>query len=394
MSERKKILYIITKSNFGGAQRYVYDLATAMAHAGHDVAVAFGGTGARGAATGGLETRLAQVGIRTFVVKYFMRDIAYVDDIRAFFELIRLIRAERPHVLHVTSSKAGGLGALAGRIMRVPRIVFTSHGLVYDESWRPLRQRALLWLLTWGTMLCAHDTIQISRATYERARRMPFLARRVHLVYNGIPEPVFEEKSHARRELDATHDARRLLIGTIAELHPNKNLMLLVDACAALIRTVPDMHLWLIGSGEARGALVARAHEHGIEGHVHFPGYLENAARLLPALDIFVLPSAKEGLPYVLLEAGYAGLPVIASDISGNNDIVEHGVSGLLVPQNVRSLTDALMMLTNDAALRTSYGEALRTRVQNTFSVARMVADTLALYASSNPTISRSRSSR
>lgn len=389
-----KVLFVITKSNYGGAQRYVYDLATAMARTGDDVAVAFGGTGKRGAKTGTLEAKLEEAGIRTIRVRHFMRDVSFVGDLRALGELIRIIRTERPEVLHVTSSKAGGLGALAGRILRVPRIIFTSHGLVYDESWRPLWQRALLWVFTWCTMLCAHDTIQISRATYERARRMPFLERRIHLIYNGIPEPMFEERVLARRELGTAQTIRGVWVGTIAELHPNKNLMLLVDACAALIRTVPDVHLWLIGNGEARGALIARAHELRIEERVHFPGYIENAARLLPALDVFVLPSAKEGLPYVLLEAGYAGLPVVASDINGNNDIVEHGVSGLLVPQNVRSLTDALMMLVNDVPLRTSYGAALRLRVRSTFSCARMVADTLALYASSNPTISRSRSSR
>lgn len=390
-----KVLYIITKSNYGGAQRYVCDLATTFSgDPAYAVAVAFGGTGARGATTGDLETRLTEAGIRTIRITHFMRDVSVSEDVRAFFELVRLIRAERPDVIHVTSSKAGALGALAGRITRVPRIIFTSHGLVFDESWRPAWQRALLYVGTWCTMMLAHATIQISIATHARAQHMPFLKSRVHLVYNGIPTPAFTSKATARSTLIQDRVPDGVWIGTIAELHPNKNLTMLVDAVALLVREGLDVHAWLIGDGEERTALEVRVRTLGLEHRVHCTGYIPDASRLLPAFDIFALPSAKEGLPYVLLEAGHASLPVVASNISGNNDIVEHEKSGLLVPNDVERLADALGTLVRNQTTREQYGTALKLRVTKLFSLTQMHDATSALYTSSNPTSSRSRSSR
>lgn len=374
-----KVLYVITKSNFGGAQRYVYDCALA-ASKNYDVAVAFGGTGARGASPGLLEDRLARAGIRTVRITHFMRNVSLYDDIRAFFELVRIVRTERPHILHVTSSKAGGLGALAGRVVGVPRIVFTSHGLVYDESWRPFWQRALLYLFTWCTMLLAHVSIYISKETYERARRMPFMRNRVYLIYNGIMRPEFLTRDDARRTLAGDSASRTVWIGTIAELHPNKNLALLIDAVGILRARGVTVETWLIGDGEERAHLEEHAHALGVAPAVHCTGYIEHAARLLSAFDIFVLPSKKEGLPYVLLEAGMAHLAVVGSNISGINEIIENGVSGELILHDSTALADVLERLVKEPGTCAAYGTALARRVEERFSITRMYDDTRRLY--------------
>src|SRR3989339_303916 len=138
----KKVLFIITKSNFGGAQRYVYDIATHLDKERFVPVVALGGTGEKHAPQGILQHLLEEKNIRIHSVKHFMRNMSFIQDVSAFFELLRILKKERPDVLHVTSSKAGGLGALAGRVAQVPTIIFTSHGLAYDEAWRPLLQRA------------------------------------------------------------------------------------------------------------------------------------------------------------------------------------------------------------------------------------------------------------
>jgi glycosyltransferase involved in cell wall biosynthesis len=391
----KKILYIITKSNFGGAQRYVYDLATSLPKDAYAVTVAFGGTGLRSADTGALEEKCSEAGIRTIRIEHFMRDVSLSEDVRAFFELWSLIRTEHPDVLHVTSSKAGALGAFAGRLLRVPVIVFTSHGLAFDESWRPRWQRMLIWLATWWTMLCATATIQISHATFERARRMPFLKKKVHCVYNGIDTPDFLTQDEARTMLHARQASENALqgmwIGSIAELHPNKNLTSLVQAVADLKNQGVDAILWLIGDGEERGALATLCEKLHVTDRVFCTGYIEHAARILPAFDVFTLPSKKEGLPYVLLEAGLAGCAVVASNIHGNDDIVEHELSGLLVDtEQPRQMVEALRRLAEDATERERYGTALKKRVQERFSIERMRTETCALYApSSNPSISR-----
>src|SRR3989338_454048 len=118
-----RILYVITKANWGGAQRYVYDLATAAKEAGHEVAVAVGGTGI-------LTKRLQEASIRTIELPLRQRRTFLLDlfTFGSLFSLIRVFRAERPDVVHLNSAKAGGLGGLAARLAGVPRIIFTAHG--------------------------------------------------------------------------------------------------------------------------------------------------------------------------------------------------------------------------------------------------------------------------
>jgi len=378
------VLFIITKSNYGGAQRYVHDLACNLNRDKYEVAVAFGGTGTKGAPTGSLYTKLKQVGIRTIAIQHFMRNVSIVDDVRAFIELTRLCYREHPDTLHVTSSKAGGLGALAGRIAGIQTIVFTSHGLTFDESWRPWWQRQLIKLFTWGTILLATTTIQINKHTFERARRLPWCREKVRLIYNGIDKPVFKDRQVARTELAerAGIDAHDTLpwIVTIAELHPNKNLDALVASLHELHARDVAVRMFILGDGELREELERQTTQGVGADHIHILGYVPDAATYLQAADMFVLPSYKEGLPYVLLEAGWAQLPVIVSNIPGNADVVEYGKTGYVVNPTPQQLTEAIAhyLTTHDEA--TTHAKALHARVASTFSLERMVRDTSHLY--------------
>lgn len=383
-----KILYCITKSNFGGAQRYVFDLAR-HASKTHEVAVALGGTGAQGAGPGSLKTRLDACAIRTIVVPHFMRDMSPLDDMRACIELFHVVRTERPDVLHVTSSKAGGIGTLVGRLCGVRTIIFTSHGLTFDEEWRPLWQRALIYCFTWLTILLSTRTVQISNDTYKRARAMPFCMKKVALVHNGIEAPNLISRDEARRAL-IPHLPEPVLgaswCGSVAELHPNKNLSVLIDALAILHRTSGyDVHLVLIGEGEERERLEDRARANGVADRVHITGYVREAARYLRAFDLFVLPSLKEGLPYVLMEAGAASLPCIVSNIAGNTEIVTDGKTGVVVDISPEAFAHAIELLISNPELARSYGNALGVDRAKRFSTTRMVHDTFALYTTSVP---------
>jgi glycosyltransferase involved in cell wall biosynthesis len=375
---KKRILLVVTKSNFGGAQRYVFDLATHLPTDQFEVAVAFG-PGPDGT-PGRLARMLSEKGVRTVLVPELGRDVNFAGDWRAFRALITLLKKERPDVVHLNSSKAGGLGALAARWAKIPRIIFTSHGLAFDEN-RPFVQRILIRLATWATMMLAHTTIAISNNTFERARHLPFLWKRVALVHNGIETPTFFSPADARKELRSldpeTPDT--LWIGSIGELHPNKNYGAMIDAMAHIDAAT---HLVLIGEGELRESLLARAKEKGVSGRVHLLGYVPEAAKYLRAFDAFVLPSIKEGLPYVLLEAGYAYVPVVASDIPGVRDVILDNFTGLLVPpMDSVALAASLGRVLGDATLARSLSDELLKRIQKSFPLETMVEKTASLYA-------------
>jgi len=134
---------------------------------------------------------------------------------------------------------------------------------------------------------------------------------------------------------------------------------------------------------EQREALEKRITDLGLQDKVFLPGFIKNASSLLSAYDIFILPSYKEGLPYVLLEAGAAKCAVIGSNISGNTDIIEHEANGLLIEHTVDSLTSILIILIEDKATRKEYGLTLNKTITTKFSMDQMMQKTLGLYAES-----------
>lgn len=373
-----KIIFLITKSNFGGAQKYVFELALEAKARGWEVMVACGGTGEKHAGLGLMATKLEEADIPVIPIQHFMRNVSLDDDITAFFEVRRLLRDERPDVLHVTSSKAGGIGALAGRMVGVRNIVFTSHGLTVDEVWRPFWQRFFIYIGTWFTIALSHYAIMISTETYKRARRMPGMSRKVVLIKNGVAPVDFMEREAARAELQLTLPPEHMLFGGIGELHRNKNWSAAIATVAGLPSTV---HLAIIGSGEEYDSLHHHVEKLNVRNRVHLLGYVPDAVRYLKAFDIFVLPSKKEGLPYVLLEAGLAGLPVVASDLPGIRDIIESGVHGFLVDPQPRILATSIEMLLRDEGMRRQLGATLQERVMQHFSITNMANETFALYS-------------
>ena len=384
-NEKKKVLFMITKSNFGGAQRYVYDLAVNLPKEQFDVAVAFGGTGKPGAQTGMLHRKLEQAGIRTVTITHLARDMFPLFDIRAFFEIISLLQRERPHVLHINSSKAGGLGAVAGRFAHTPHIVFTSHGLAFEES-RAWFSKKFMYFFTWLTFVFSHTSILISQDSYRKAGRMWFLKNKLKLIHNGVPEIEFVETKSARNALQQKSSSTLAMgttwIGTISELTKNKGLFYLLEACARLNEIGKNFICVIIGEGEERERLQKSIDALGLTDTVYLLGYIEDAAQYLKAFDIFTLTSVKEGHPYVLLEAARAKLPVVASDIPGVTDIIEHATTGLLSKsQNMAQIKDNLGILIEDVRLRAQYGNALKDKVGRDLSFQEMLNKTFALYS-------------
>jgi len=376
---KKKILYVITKSNWGGAQAYAYTLASHF-NTQATVAVALGGTGEKDASTGLLAERLTAAGVRIIFLKSFARDISILREFMTFFELLRTIKSEKPDVLHLNSSKAGGLGALAGRVARVPKIVFTSHGLAYDED-RLLPARVLIWLATWVTVMLTHTTIVISQDTYERARRLPFCKNKVKLIYNGIAPTTLLDGSLARAKLlqdAAQKDAA--WIGTIAELTRNKALTYLVRAASILKKRGYSFELCIIGIGEEQVKLETLIKDEDIADRVHLLGFVANAITYLKAFDIFTLVSVKEGLPYVLLEAAQAKCAVVGSLIPGNTDIIDDTTGMLVEPKNAEAIADAIEILLTDTIKRTALGEELYKKVLDKFSLELMIKKIGAVY--------------
>ena len=367
-----KILYVITKASWGGAQKYVYGLAVGASAAGHEVAVAYGEGGE-------LVTQLGAAGIRTVGIGGLTRDVGLVSEWRAFLALRSMLRSERPDVVHVNSSKAAGLGALAARLAKVPRIIFTGHAWAFNEE-RPWWQKVLIYKLVWLTILLSHTTICVSQAVRRDTRFMPFVRRKLVVVYNGVAEPIYKGRNEARGALWPGHEGGTW-VGMLSELHPTKRVEDALEAFALLRQECPETRLVVLGEGEEHARLEWLIRESNLAGYAHLAGFVPDGALYLPAFDLFLHTSRTEALAYALIEAGLAGLPVVATKVGGLPEIVTNGETGLLVPAYApREAASALASLIKDPVRAKRLGEALRASVRAKFDPGRMLRDTLALY--------------
>ena len=299
MEKRIKILYVITKANWGGAQRYVFDLATNLPKDQFEVSVAFGQRGM-------LAEKLKEAGITTHNITSFQRDVSIGADLKSFKELYALFKKEKSDVVHLNSSKAGALGALAARLAGIKHIIFTSHGLTWDENRNPV-SKFIIYLITKLTFLLCHKVITISKHHHARVPGSV-------LIYNGIAPMTFGSGEKIRNAFPTGVK----ITGTIGELTKNKNQIALIEEA----RKNPSMYVAIVGEGELRSYLEKKIHEYGLGYRVKLFGFIPSS-EVLKGFGAFALPSYKEGLPYVLLEAKQAGLPIIANRVGGVGEILD-----------------------------------------------------------------------
>jgi glycosyltransferase involved in cell wall biosynthesis len=381
MANRKKILFLITKGNFGGAQRYVYDLATSLPKADFDVVVACG----QGKL---LMERLKEEKIKTIEIKELGRDIKFSKDIKTFFEIIKIIKEEKPDIVHLNSSKIGGLGGLAVLYVNFLSIihnskfiihsVFTAHGWAFNEK-RNFIQKTIILFLHWITILLCHTTIAVSEKAKKDIEFLPFIKNKIKVIHNGIKK--FDLLP--REESDKTR------IFSVSELHQNKGIDVALEALALLPQEIKEKIIYSVaGDGEERENLEKLARElrlytdeAGGGNIVNFLGFVPDARKLLSGADIFLLPSRTEAFPYAPLEAGLAGLPIIATSVGGVPEVIHDMQNGILIhPRNPKEMSEAILYYLSHPEKMSEFGHEIKKDIHNFFSLKKMLSETIKLY--------------
>lgn len=367
---KTKILYLVTKSNWGGAQKYVYDLATSIPKNKYNVIVAFGGGGVL------KEKLIGEEGIRTIQIESLGRDISMFKDIRAFLEILTLFIREKPNIVHLNSSKIGLLGSLAAKLCGMKKTVFTVHGWAFNEK---LSKKKFFVIKIMSKLTAKLSTDLIVLSEKEGSQTSEFVPdNKIHLIRNGIdPNMKFLSKEESLNNLDL--DKRHKYIGTIAELHRNKGLDVLISAFANLDENI---HLAIIGSGEEKENLEKLRDHSGLSSRVHFLGHIDNAGIYIKAFEIFVLPSRKEGLPYTILEAGLSKVPVVSTNVGGISSIISDDSLGFLVkPESEERLREKIELLLDNEKLGEDIGDALSQRIRDEFNIENTRKETFRLYS-------------
>lgn len=289
--------------------------------------------------------------------------------------IAKVIKTHNVDVVHCHHYSPYVYGLMAAMVANV-ELVFTEHGRLSDGE--PSRKRRLvnpLFSLMPGRVCSVSDDLK------QHMIAEGFPRRRVQVVYNGIEpghRPTPMERSAARDILGLPHDA--FVTGTVGRLDPVKNLRLFVDAHRLVRQRHPSAYAVIIGDGPERAALESAAAELDVTSSVLFAGYRHDVRALMPAFDVYLNCSTYEGVSLTILEAMAAALPVVATPVGGNPEVVIDQETGLLPAPRAQSIADAVSGLARDPRRRSKMGDAGRWRVIRHFSIARMVDDYAAAY--------------
>jgi glycosyltransferase involved in cell wall biosynthesis len=276
--------------------------------------------------------------------------VRYLRDPLALPRLIRYLRRQRADLLHTQLEFADNLGSMAARVLSIP-VVATLH--TFDNPPRGTRIYWRLRLRWWSLRYFCSRVIAVSEGARQHHIRMGNLGpEKVVTVYNGIDLSAFmrldEADRLAKRQSLGIPPYAPVLI-TVAVLRPAKGIQHLLEALSAIIEVIPDVRYLVVGSGEYDNSLRELARTRGIADRVIFTGVRNDVPDLLAISDVFVLPTLDDALPTVLAEAMAAQKPIVASNVGGVPEMVEHGRNGLLVsPADPGSLAAACIRLLQD----------------------------------------------
>jgi glycosyltransferase involved in cell wall biosynthesis len=358
------IALMVTRADpVGGAQIHVRDLAAAARAHGHSPTVITSGSGPF------LQDLRAQQ-IPVVVLRYLAAPISPLRDFRALQEIHATLQSLRPDLLATHSSKAGILGRIVARRLRMP-VVFTVHGWSFTPGIAPPRA-ALYRLIERLAAPLSSKIITVSEFDRRLALEAGITtADRLATVHNGIPDVP------AQRRASPGRNPPRLVM--VARFEPQKDHATLLHALAGL--TGRAWELDFIGEGPLRGPMEQLVRTLGLGTRVRFLGQRQDVDACLAAAQISVLTTNWEGFPLTVLEAMRAGLPVVASAVGGVAEALQDGDSGYLVPRgDVTVLRDRLGRLLSSPGLRDEMGSKGRLRWEQHFTIGQMVEKTFAIY--------------
>jgi len=366
MAERLQILYLITSTNVGGAEKALLELILRIDRKKYAIYVCSLKRPGRfakkiaAAADGFHSLELSEAGGIKAVLNF----------LPSFIGLVRLTARLRPLIIHSFLFRANIYGRIAGRIAGVPVIISSVRVIESEKNYKHLIDRL--------TSSLVHKYMAVSEAVRE------FTIKHVHIsphkivtVYNGIDKnrSLQQEPHSFKVNISLTN------IGLIGRLDRQKGHGILIRALKIVIPQEPDIKVYFFGEGPAESNIKHMVEHAGLSKQVSFMGTKENITACISLMDIIVLPSLWEGLPNVLLEAMAEARPVVASRIEGVDEVVVNGETGILFePGDAQALSEALFKLIRDKKCAEEMGRAGRARVHEKFSIDKTVSDTLEIY--------------
>ena len=359
-----RVLELLVSTGLGGGPTHVRDLVAGLPREEFALVVA-------GPAGGPHEPEFRALGADFVDIRADRLSVGVL------LRVVRLVRQRRIQVIHSHGRGAGLYGRIAAGLTGAVAI-HTFHGIHHEGYSR-------LYLAVERCLVRhSHAVVHVSESQIREARALGLAPeKRTRLIINGTDvgrtRATIERAPLSRRALGLEADA--LVLGTVARFDRVKGLDVLLQAFARLLQRLPRAQLLIVGDGPEGERLRRLGRSLAVEGRIIFAGFIPEAVRCLPLMDLYVSASRREGLPLALLEAMGCGLAVVATRAPGQVDVVEDGVTGVLVPPgDFEQLAGVAADLLADPARRRVLGEAGRRRVETRFALSRMLAEIADLY--------------
>jgi glycosyltransferase involved in cell wall biosynthesis len=354
VSDRIRVLLVITRLELGGAQRVVLHTARNLDRERFSVALAWG--------PGDLldDEAMAVPNLEPFPIDSLVRQVAPISDLRALASLRAVIRSFRPQVIHTHSSKAGILGRLAARLERVPAVIHTVHGFGFT----PLQPAPLRMAFRTTESVLARFTdhfVTVSERDRQRGVEMGlFPPGRATVIRAGIDLEKFGAAAAGdgvRERLGVSADSP--LVAQIGNFKAQKAPLDFVRVAAAVRKRIPEAWFAMVGDGPLRGKAEELARSLGVADRMVFCGWWDDVPGLLAVTTVSVLTSRHEGLPCSIVESLAAGVPVVATAVDGTVEVVRSGGNGFLAPAgDIGALAEGVCTILADAETRKRFAAA------------------------------------
>ena len=389
-NSRLAVMQVVSNLNIGGAQEVVRTLAETLSEAGcHTVVCAF--------QDGPFHHRIAQLGIPVEILptrRYgvIALPLYIMEMIRLRRALAELVKKYQVDVIQTHLLRSLDFLVLSLQAHMNPLVFWTIHNSNFFLREDHLRRHK--WLLgpkQWGYRLLYRlmarwvngfiaVSDEVKTSILETIGHIP--EDKVTVICNGVDVRRYQQtvdKIHVRRQLGLPENA--CLMAVVATFKAQKGHRYLIEAAPPVVEKFPNLHILFIGDGDLRQDLQVQTDVMGLTEHIHFLGSRKDVPELLAASDYFVLPSLWEGLSMALIEAMATGLPIIATEASGTNQVMIAGETGLLIPPgDAHRLTEAMLELLSEPVRARAMGDAARRRVVSQFSVQKQAGDHMALY--------------
>ncbi|OTA73503.1 hypothetical protein BHL79_08405, partial [Limosilactobacillus reuteri] len=340
---KMKILYCITSSSWGGAQLHVLELCADQLARGNEVTFIVGNKGP-------LLDKVKQLkGVKVILLPSLVREISPTNDIKAIVELRKIIRSESPDIVHLHSSKAGVIGRIAaiGLRKRV-KVIFTVHGWAFTDGVSSTLKKHLYRKIEKSVARFTDLFICVSNYDAKIGIRDGVLNNKsnVVVIHNGSPLPQQNEVNYS------IHSPIRLVM--IARFSHQKDQKTLINAVAKLPKS--DYRLTFVGDGETLNTNKKIVSNLNLNKNIKFVGFKDDVSKELIENDVYILSTHYEGLPISIIEAMSYGLPILATDVGGNSEMVINNINGFLFSSE-EQLVDKLKYIIKNKNLIKKWGQ-------------------------------------